>query len=137
MDAKELRDRSQRFALDVSRFCDMLPRDPRTQDIARQLHDSAHSAAMNYRAVCRARSDAEFIAKICITLEEADEAEGWLDTLLKAGKARGVEAERLLNEATQLVKIFSASKRTITRTARERDRNRKGEGRSSGARRRG
>ena len=117
MDAQELRDRSQKFALDVGKFCETLPKDERTREIASQLHDSAHSAAMNYRAVCRARSDDEFIAKICITVEEADEAEGWIDTLIKSGKTKGPEVQRLLDEATQLVKIFAASKRTIIRNA--------------------
>jgi four helix bundle protein len=124
MDAKALRDRSQKFAIDVSRFCDTLPKDPRSQEIAKQLHDAAHSAAMNYRAVCRARSDEEFIAKICITVEEADEAEGWIETLLQSGKVSGEEAERLLDEATQLLKIFAASKRTVLRNAQRRKRER-------------
>jgi len=86
---QELRDRSQRFALDIIAFCDSLPRDPRTQEIANQLHDAANSAAMNYRATCRGRSPKEFIAKICITVEEADETVGWLETLLKAGRSWG------------------------------------------------
>jgi four helix bundle protein len=120
MDADELRNRAQRFALDVGRFCEQLPRDPRTQHVALQLHKAAHSAAMNYRAVCRARSDNEFIAKLCVTLEEADEAEGWLDTLIKAGKAVGPEAERLLEEATQRVKIFAKSRHTVMRNAERR-----------------
>jgi len=69
-EAERLRDRTQRFALDIMRFCDTLAKDVRTQRIADQLHDAAHSAAMNYRAACRARSHAEFVAKICITVEE-------------------------------------------------------------------
>jgi four helix bundle protein len=115
MDAKELRDRSQKFALDIIKFCDGLPRDCRTQDMAGQLQNAATSASQNYRAACRGRSDAEFIAKICVTVEEADEVEGWLETLIKSGKASGEEARRLLAESTELLKIFAASKRTVMR----------------------
>ena len=70
---------------------------------------------MNYRAACRARSPAEFIAKICITVEEADEAQGWLETLIDSGIATSPEARRLLQESTELLKIFAASKRTAMR----------------------
>ena len=113
--AQWLRDRSQTFAIDIIKFCDQLSTDHRTQQIAGQLHDAAQSVAMNYRATCRACSDAEFAAKICITVEEADEAQGWLEILIKSKKASGEEAQRLLNESTELLKIFSASKRTIMR----------------------
>ena len=71
MDAQELRDRSHRFALAIIAFCKTLPTDPRSRSIWDQLHDAANSVAMNYRAACRARSTAEFIAKIWITVEEA------------------------------------------------------------------
>ncbi len=119
MDAQQLRDRSQRFALDVSRFCDSLPRDVRTQNIVAQLHDAANSQATNYRAACRARSPAEFVAKLCITVEEADEVQGWLEMLIQSGKASGEDAHRLLQEATELLKIFAASKRTATRNQQQ------------------
>jgi four helix bundle protein len=118
IDAEYLRNRSQRFALDVIAFCDTLPADERTQEIAAQLHDVANSEAMNYRAACRARSPAEFIAKICVTVEEADEAQGWLQVLIKSGKARGERVERLLREATELLMIFAKSKSTAMRNAK-------------------
>jgi four helix bundle protein len=112
MTPAELRARSKQFAIDVSSFCDSLPRDPRTQEVANQLHDAAHSAAMNYRAVCRAQTPKVFFAKLCVVVEEIDEAEGWLETLIQTGKAPGAEAKRLHQEAVELTKIFSASKRT-------------------------
>ena len=124
MDPQELRQRSQRFALDITRFCDTLPKDARTQELAGQLHDAATSAAMNYRATCRAWSNAEFVAKLCVTVEEADEAQGGRQILVESGKASGGEVQRLLGEATELVKIFSATKRTSManrrRTAKKR-----------------
>jgi four helix bundle protein len=112
MDAQELRDRSQRFALDVIQFCDTLPKDRRTQEVAGQLQDASTSTWMNYRAACRARSNAEFIAKLCVTVEEADEAQGWLQLLVESRKTNSPESQRLLRESTELLKIFAASKRT-------------------------
>jgi four helix bundle protein len=112
MEAQELRDRSQQFALDVIRFCDTLPKDRRTQEVAEQLQDASASTSMNYGAACRARSPAEFIAKICVTVEEADEAQGWPQLLVESRKTSSPELQRLLRESTELVKIFAASKRT-------------------------
>jgi four helix bundle protein len=125
MTPQELRTRTQQFALDVSKFCDLLPKDQRTQDLSRQLHNAANSVAMNYRAACRARSDKEFIAKLGIVVEEADEAEGWIDHLIKTGKARGEETERLHDESTQLLKILAASRRTAISNAAKRERQRR------------
>jgi four helix bundle protein len=96
-------------------FCKTLPTDSGSRRISDQLHDAANSVATNYRATCRARSPAEFIAKICITVEEADEAQGWLQTLIESGTASTTEAHRLLQESTELLKIFAASKRTSMR----------------------
>ena len=112
MTPAELRSRTQKFAVDISRFCDSLPSDDRTQEVANQLHDSAQSVASNYRATCRAQTGKVFFAKLCVVLEEIDEAEGWLNTLIQTGKASGQRVTKLHAEATQLVKIFSASKRT-------------------------
>ena len=58
----------------------------------------------------RARGPAEFIAKICITVEEADEAQGWLETLIESRTATSEEARRLFQESTELLKVFAASK---------------------------
>ena len=113
--AQWLRDRSQKFAIDIIKSATDYLEIIGPRQIAGQLHDAANSAAMNYRATCRARSDAEFAAKICITVEEADEAQGWLETLIKSKRASGDEAQRLLIESSELLKIFAASKRTIMR----------------------
>ena len=112
MDPTELRERSKRFALAVSQFCDTLPPDARTQEIANQLHDAAQSVASNYRAVCRAQTPRRFFAKLGVVVEEADEVQGWLESLIESRKATGDDIRRLYQEATELVKIFTASKRT-------------------------
>ena len=114
MTPPELRERSYQFALAITKFCDTLPRDPRTQEIANQLHDSANSVFSNYRAVCRTRTPKEFISKLFIVVEEADESQGWLQSLVAQGKG-GDAAPRLLQEATELVAIFTASKHTWLR----------------------
>ena len=119
MDPEELRNRSKKFAVDVGKLCDTLPREPRTQEIAKQLHDSAHSTAMNYRAACRGQTPKVFFAKLCVVVEEIDEAQGWLEILIETGKASGSEAQRLLRESTELVKIFTASKHTWLRNNRD------------------
>jgi four helix bundle protein len=122
MTPQELRARSQKFAVEITGFCNSLSADRRIQAVANQLHDAAHSVAMNYRAVCRARTPKEFIAKLCTVVEEADEVQGWLETLIHRAQG-GTEARRLLQEATELVAIFTASKHTWLRNhAAERSR---------------
>ena len=79
------------------------------------LHGAAHSVAANYRAVCRAQTPRLFFSKLCIVVEEIDEAEGWLQTLIKSGKSTDDRTRCLHREATELVKIFAASKRTWLR----------------------
>jgi four helix bundle protein len=120
MDPQALRDRTQRFAIEVGRFCDTLPRDRRVQEIANQLHDAAFSVASNYRAVCRAQTPKLFFAKLCIVLEEIDEVEGWLQALIDSGKSNDDRTHQLHNEATELVRIFAASKRTWLRNHQQR-----------------
>jgi four helix bundle protein len=115
MDAAELRARTQQFAVDVTKFCETLPTDRRTQETAKQLHDAANSVFSNYRAACRAQTPKLFFAKLCVVVEEIDEAQGWLEALIAGGKTSGQRSARLYDEATQLVKIFAASKRTWLR----------------------
>ena len=80
--------------------------------MGRQLLRSGTAVAANYRAVCRARSKAEFVAKIGIVLEEADETVFWLEMLVEAGIVRSERMEPLLKEANELLAIFAASQRT-------------------------
>ena len=94
------------------RFVRNLPRDPSTDTIARQLAKSATSESANYRAARRARSRAEFVAKMGTVAEEADESEHWLDVLEESGAGSGREFEWLLNESRELRAIFVASATT-------------------------
>jgi len=76
---------------------------------------SGTSVGANYRAAGRARSKAEFISKIAIVLEEADETVFWLECLIESGIVKQELLQDLLTEANELVAIFAASHRTSRR----------------------
>ena len=109
---QELRDSAKVFALRIIKMSDVLPRSRAAGVITNQILRSATSMAANYRAVGRARSKAEFVAKLGIVLEEADETVFWLELLTDAGIVSAEKMRDLLGEANQLMLIFSASRRT-------------------------
>jgi four helix bundle protein len=80
--------------------------------LGQQLLDAATSVAANYRAACRARSRAEFIAKLGTVLEEADESLFWLELMVDAEVVTKSRVERLLKEADELTAIFTTSVKT-------------------------
>jgi four helix bundle protein len=89
--------------------------------VARQLIKAATSVAANYRAACRARSLAEFAAKIGVVAEEADESEFWLELTLEAELLRGEKVVELRREAGELTAIFTASRDTAKRNLKRRE----------------
>ncbi len=107
-----LKNRTKRFALLVIGLCQALPRSQASTVITRQLLRSATSVGANYRAVCRARSSADFVSKLGIVLEEADETLFWLELLVDSGVAHPDKTVPLIKEANELVSIFVASLRT-------------------------
>ena len=107
--AKGLQNRTKKFAIEIIHGFTTLPKSEPTRIIGRQFLRSGTSVAANYRAACRARSKAEFIAKLGIVLEEADETLFWLD-LLEDSKLVASDAIRPLRlECDELVRIFSSS----------------------------
>lgn len=109
-----LKQRTKKFALDVLALIDAVPRhDDATRQLLAQLADAATSVAANYRAACRARSRAEFTAKLGLVLEEADESLFWLEVLSERRLSTAPELSRLLDEAGQLTAIFSAGSITL------------------------
>lgn len=108
----ELRTRTKVFALRVIRMSQALPRNREANVIGQQILRSATGMAANYRAAGRSRSKAEFIAKIGVVVEEADETVFWLEMLAESGIVRTAKLQNLLAEATQLVAIFTASRKT-------------------------
>lgn len=111
-EAKRLRERTKQFALRIVKLFQALSKTDEARVIGRQVLRSGTGMAANYRAVCRARSKAEFISKIGVVVEEADETLFWLELLVEAGIVQRSRMNGLLTEANQLTAIFSASRRT-------------------------
>src|SRR5262245_18276012 len=84
MTPDDLKARTKKFAVDVVRFAKAIPQDPINREIASQLTDAATSTAAHYRAVCRAKSRADFINKLSRAIEEVDESALWLQILSEA-----------------------------------------------------
>ena len=105
----DLLNRTKTFALDVIRFCEKLPNDETCRVLRRQLLRAGTSVGANYRAACRGRSKLDFIAKLGIVSEEADESAFWIELLEAAGKIRREHSEALLAEANELVAIAVSS----------------------------
>jgi four helix bundle protein len=112
---EQLRDRTQQFALRIVRLFRSLPRSPEAQVMGRQLLRSGTSVGANYRAACRSRSKAEFVAKLGVVVEEADESAFWLELLILTETFKKEKLEGLLNEARELTALFNASRTTMRR----------------------
>lgn len=114
MTKEELKNRTKQFALDVFKFLMSLEKTKANDVVSFQLFKSSSSVAANYRAVCRGKSDADFLNKLKIVDEEADESLFWLEFI------KGLEVhcdktvlDSLIKEANELVSIFSAAIKTI------------------------
>ena len=111
--AELLRGRTKDFALRVIKLFQNLPKNDEAKIIGKQLLRSSTSVAANYRASCRARSDAEYYAKICIVVEEADESLFWIEILSDANIMSENNLASLKKEITELLSIFSKTKRSL------------------------
>jgi four helix bundle protein len=109
MKPEELKERTKRFALRVMRLVDALPKSTKGRALAGQLVRSGMSVAANYRAACRGRSRAEFVAKIGVAEEEADETALWLELIIADKLLTEKKVQSLLTEANELVAIMAAS----------------------------
>ncbi len=109
MNAEELKERTKQFALRIMHLVDALPKSAKTRAIANQIIRSGTSVAANYRAACRARSRAEFISRIGIVEEEADETGLWLELIVADKILPNTKVLPLLDEANELVAIMAAS----------------------------
>jgi four helix bundle protein len=109
MKHQNLQDRTRKFALSVIKFTEQLPRDDTSKILSRQLLRSGTSVGANYRAVCRAKSKADFISKMKTVLEEADESAFWIQLLLDATEVPTQVAQPLLAEANELTAIAASS----------------------------
>lgn len=109
---EELRKRTKAFAVRIVKLCRALPENREGDVFGRQLLRAGTSVGANYRAAGRSRSKADFVSKITVVLEEADETVFWLEMLRESGLIPAHRLGPLLDEANQLVAIFSASRRT-------------------------
>ncbi len=119
MKEPDLQLRTKAFALQVIKLHEELPKDEVARTIGRQLLRSACSVGANYRAACRAKSKADFISKMGIVLEEADESAYWIELLQETGKIHKDGFEPLLREAYELVAISISSINTARANLKE------------------
>jgi four helix bundle protein len=111
-DFEALQTRTRRFALRIVRLYRALPKSDEARILGKQLLRSGTSIGANHRAACRARSRAEFVAKLGIVLEEADETAFWLDLMKEAEVFPEGKLQDIACESRELVSIFVASVRT-------------------------
>ncbi len=109
---EQLRDRTKAFAVRLVRMYRALPYRGDAQVLGKQLLRCGTAVAANYRAACRARSKAEWIAKIGIVVEEADETVFWLEMLQDCEIVPAKRLTELLAEAHELTALFTASRQT-------------------------
>lgn len=112
----ELQARTQKFHVDVIKLCCSYPKNAAGYETAKQLIRSAGSVGANHRAACRAKSKADFIYKIEIVLEEADESLYWLQVSNDASLTKADQLIPLIKEANELVSIFNAADMTAKQT---------------------
>ena len=122
---KDLQERTHRFFTRVISLCERLPTTDAARTIGPQLIDAAGSTDSNYRAACRGRTKREFIAKLGLATEEADECKGWLRALVARGLGDVAEARVLLNEADELIAIFVKSQITAKQNSERKRRRRR------------
>lgn len=116
----DLRDRTRAFALRIVRLADSLPAGRSSDVIGRQLLRSGTSVGANYRSARRARSPAEFLAKLGVVEEEADETAFWLDILAQSGTVKPALLADLTRECDEILAIVVAAIRTAKRNSRAR-----------------
>ena len=120
MTPEELKRRTKRFAVETIRFHRTLPRTEETRVIGWQLLRAASSVGANYRAVCRAKTDSDFIYKLGVCIEESDEAGYWVEILVEAEIIPASRGRDLIREADELTRILVASRETVRARVRRR-----------------
>ena len=116
MTERELLQRTKQFALRIFKLVGVLPQTIQGRAVAAQLIRSGTSVAANYRAACRARSKPEFVAKLGVVEEEADESALWLELIIETDLLPVAQVKPLLNEASEIVAIMASSKKTAAKS---------------------
>jgi four helix bundle protein len=115
MDEDELKKRTKRFGLRIIKLVNALPKTTAGRAIGGQLVRAGTSVGANYRAACRSRSKAEFIARLGVVEEEADESGFWLETIIESELMKPKLIEPLMKEANELVAIMTSSRISAAR----------------------
>ncbi len=118
MDAEDLKKRTKLFALRILKLAAALPVTIEGKAIKGQLVRAGTSVGANYRAACRGRSRAEFIAKIGVVEEEADESAFWLELIIEGGLLKENCVKPLLDEANELTRMMASSRISASRKVR-------------------
>jgi four helix bundle protein len=118
MKTRDLAHRTDEFGVAITALCRALPDGPEARRIRGRLAGSGTAVASKYRGACRARSRAEFIAKIRLCAEEAAESHMWLNMCVHVGLTTRAAVTTLAGEAQQLATIFVAAQRTAPRRHR-------------------
>jgi four helix bundle protein len=116
MTERELLERTKQFALRIFKLVGALPQTIQGRAVASQLIRSGTSVAANYRAACRARSKPEFVAKLGVVEEEADESAFWLELIIETHLLSAAKARPLLIEAGEIVAMMASSKKTAAKS---------------------
>ena len=116
MTERELLERTKQFALRIFKLVGALPQTIQGRAVAAQLIRSGTSVAANYRAACRARSKPEFVARLGVVEEEADESAFWLELIIETDLLGAAKVKPLLAEANEIVAIMASSKKTAVKS---------------------
>jgi len=119
MNADDLKQRTRSFALRVLKLVAALPNNVQGRAIGGQLVRAGTSVAANYRAACRGRSKAEFIAKLGTVEEEADESAFWMELIIESGLLKQHAVDPLHTEASELAKIMAKSRISASASLRQ------------------
>ena len=119
MSIELLKERTQNLALRIIKLVESLPNTQTAHIVGKQLLRCGTSVGANYRAACRGRSRADFISKLGIVEEEADEAIYWIEILIKSDLVKQSKVENLLDETRQILAIVISSINTARGGKRE------------------
>ena len=118
MNAEQMKERTMQYALRIIKVARSLPRGTAERDIGRQLLRAGTSVAANYRAACRGRSRAEFVAKLGVVEEEADESLFWMEVLVRSEIVKREKLADLMKEGDEIVAMVVRSKQTARSRAK-------------------
>ena len=120
--ADEFHSRTLRYALRILAFCRRIPDAWESRELGRQLLRAGMGVAGNYWSACRGRSDREFVAKLGVAVDEADESVLWLTAFIQSGMRDDAETKGLLAEGQEIRAILSKSHKTARQNRRRDDR---------------